>query len=321
MVIDRPMRVTFESLGWTEDVRLLASTEGRPGRGKSIPAKVRFRLPDDVAQGDPLWYGARLSYQWTGSPGKSETPEDYADRAELVATWNGYGFHLTPMTPLTDLDGGFQWAVVDLVNGGSHGYETTPTFVAASTNFAMYKAVRGGWNGVSIYLDHGDASNKDMEALIKKESEIIATSWRRAYIEGDAWAKVNDDGIHLRVEGENVGWGAPELTVRAMIFREDGSSQFESWHRGPLGPLAPGQFREALPHDNDSPVVGIGIKLDWGSGSRTFRAWPPEPGQPWYTRSLFRSTIGGMIALVVVWIGAPMLYQALRQSRRQRRSS
>ena len=69
-VIDSPMRVSFESLGWTEGVLVSAD---------SGPAEVRFLLPDSPVQGDPLWYGARLSYEWTGNPGNPGHDDDGGD--------------------------------------------------------------------------------------------------------------------------------------------------------------------------------------------------------------------------------------------------
>ncbi len=213
-VIDRPTRVSFESLGWTEDVLITAHSE---------PARVRFMLPDGPVQGEPLWYGARLSYEWTGSPGEAGHAGRVGDYAMLTGEWNGYGFYQLVITPLTDLDVGYKWSMVDMVNGGSHGYETGPTFAAASTNFAMYDAVQPRWNEIAIWPYVLDASNKGIGILVKKKSEIISTSWRRASFNAEARAEVDDEAIHVQLEGENQGWGASDLTIKAMVFREDGS--------------------------------------------------------------------------------------------------
>ena len=49
--------VSFESLGWDGDALLT---------GDGTSPVVSFRLPDGAVQGDPLWYGIELHYQWTG---------------------------------------------------------------------------------------------------------------------------------------------------------------------------------------------------------------------------------------------------------------
>ena len=312
-VIDGPGRFSFESLGWTEDALITSNSNN---------AQVRFVLPDGVVQGDPLWYGARIAYEWTGSPGAAGSGGKLGDRADLMGLWNGYGFYGLGLKPLSDLDGGYKWTMVDMVNGGIHGYEITPTFAAASTNFAMYKAVRPGWNQVSMHSVFSDASDRDMNAIedfkviVKKDSEIVVTSWRRPSFEGKAVAEVEDDAIRLKVEGENQGWGSPGLTVRAEIFREDGSIGTHSWNQGPLEPLGAVKFEQTIPNEHESPVVSVVTWLDWGSGQRPYLAWPEESGPSWYTHGIFRSAIGAMIALVVVWVGGPMLFRAVREARR-----
>ena len=308
-VIDSPGRVSFESLGWTEDVVLTRDLQ---------TAKVRFRLPDDVTQSEPLWYGVRLAYEWTGNPGVAASAGQGGDYSKLIGEWNGYGFYQLKLKPLADLDGGYKWSMVDMVNGSSHGYETGPTFTAASTNFAMYKAVTPGWNEVSIYPFLFDASNKDVRVIVKKESEIVATSWGPPSFEGNAGAELKDEAIHLWFSGENQGWGALGLEVQATVFREDGSIHPRFWDLGPLQPLGSVGFQQTIPNKHGSPVVSVVVELDWGSGSQPYLAWPKEPEPPWYTRAVFRSAIGAMIALVVVWVGGPMLFRAAREARRGR---
>ena len=308
-VIDRPGRVSFESLGWTEDALLTSDSQ---------TAKVRFRLPDDAVQAEPLWYGVRLAYEWTVNPGVAASAGQGGDYSKLIGEWNGYGFYQLKLKPLADLDGGYKWSMVDMVNGSSHGYETSPTFTAASTNFAMYKAVTPGWNEVSIYPFLFDASNKDVRIIVKKESEIVATSWGPPSFEGNAGAELKDGAIHLWFSGENQGWGAPGLEVQATVFREDGSIHPHSWDLGPLQPLGSVGFQQTIPNKHESPVLSVFMELDWGSGRQPFLAWPKEPEPPWYTRAVFRSAIGAMIALVVVWVGGPMLFRAVREARRAR---
>ena len=215
-----------------------------------------------------------------------------------------------------DLDGGYKWSMVDLVNGGSHGYETSPTFAAASTNFAMYKAVQPGWNEVSITPFLFDAGNKDIKVIVKKESEIVVTSWKRPSFEGEVVAKVKDDAIELHLEGENQGWGAPRLVVNAVVFRESGIRRVHTWDLGPLEPLGSVNLERSILNEHESPVVSVVMELDWGSGRQAYLAWPEESESPWYTRGVFRSSIGAMIALVVLWVTGPMLFEAAREARR-----
>lgn len=115
--------------------------------------------------------------------------------------------------------------------GGSYGYETSPVFRAASSNFATYRAVQGGWNELSLTLDLLDASNKDIQVLVKKESEIIATSWQPAFIEAKARAEIDGEVIRLKVDGRNSGWHTSSLEIQAMMFYKDGSRKSPSWNR------------------------------------------------------------------------------------------
>ncbi len=236
----------------------------------------------------------------------------------LIGEWNGHGFYQLSLKPVTDLEDGYKWSTVDMINGGSHGYETSPVFAGASTNFAMYEAIQPGWNEVSIFPYLMDASNNDIVVLVKKESEIIATSWRRAFFEVETDAEVGPDTIDLRIEGENLGWGVPGLSIRAIVFREDGSRRVHNWSLGTLEPLGSIEFIRSVPNDAGAPVLSVIVELNWESGRQVFQAWPKETEPPWYTWPVFRSSVGSMIALVVVWVGAPMLFQAWRDTRRSR---
>ena len=64
--IDTPGAVSFADLGWTDDVVV---------KGDSPSATVDVILPEDVEQGNPLWYGVRLDFEISGTPG---LPEDAA---------------------------------------------------------------------------------------------------------------------------------------------------------------------------------------------------------------------------------------------------
>ena len=159
--LEVPGKATFAQLGWEEDVVVT---------GNSDPAAVRFRLPDNASQGDSIWYGVHLELEWIGNPGE---PGDYGF---LRGNWNGRSFYQFKMKRLGDHDAGFKWSTVDLINGGSHGYELSDTFRSASTNIAQFRSIQGGLNEVTVSLNLAGASNKEIKAVVKKESEIIATS-------------------------------------------------------------------------------------------------------------------------------------------------
>ena len=120
------------------------------------------------------------------------------------------------------------------------------------------------------------------------------------------------------MDGENRGWAASQLEVRARVFHEDGSQQLHRWERGSVEALASFEFDETFLLDEsvtDSPVYSIVAELDWGSGRNILQAWPPVPGTPFHSHGAFRSGIGAMIALVALWVGAPILVRAVRQAR------
>ena len=302
-VITGEGKYPFRYLGWSNDILVTSD---------SAPATVQFRLPEDARQGEPYLYGVRLEYEWQGNPG------EVGDITYLRGRWNGLGFYLLELKRLTDLDEGFQWSMADLVNGNSQGYETSPNFRAGSTNIAQTRAVQPGLNEVSISLGLLDASNKDIQVLVKKESEIIVTSLQPTYIDAKARAEIEASQVRLRLSGVNRGWAARSLEVRARVFHEDGSNQLHRWERGGVEALADFEFDERFALDEsvtDSPVYSVITELDWGTGRRALQAWPPVPGTPWYSHGAFRSGIGAMVALVVLWVGAPMLWQAVRQAR------
>ena len=265
-------------------------------------------MPDDARQGDPLWYGLRLNYQVLGNPG------EMGDWFNLIAEWNeGTVYSLVTERP-SELDEGFIWSMVDLVNGGSSGYETGPTFTAKSTNIASYRSIRVGWNEITVRLDLMDASNKDIQVLIKKESEILATAWNPASIEAQARAEIRDDTIDVSVRGKNNGWHAPHLTVRTLVFRQDGTRQVYISEKGLVEPLATVSFDEVVPNEGAFPIALILTELAWGTGNEVIQAWPLEPTPPWYSNLAFRAIYGSMIALVVIWVGTPALFRALRKT-------
>ena len=317
-----PGRFTFADLGWSDDVLLAAD---------SRKASVRFWIPGDDAVGSPdefvppptrptspgvpvpedaLWYGIRLSYEWRGAPA---APGGFG---QLTAEWNGHFLYSLDMRTPSDLVEGFTWAMADAIYGGSGGFEAGSRFVAASSNLAGpmgVQEVQEGWNELIINLSLREAGNNNIQVLIKKDSEVFATSWRPPFIaEATAKAKVEAESITLKAKGRNLGWGMPEHYAAAVVWREDGSQQDYSWELGELSPRASVEFEQTIPNEGDSPVYSIEVGLDYAP---PLQAWPPLPGEPWHSRFPVGSTAGLLVSIVVLWVGVPMLFRHFRQRR------
>lgn len=294
-------RVTFADLGWTEDAVVLADS----------PASVGFRLPDGSQQGTPVWYGVTLKFRWTG------TPSSVGDYALLNGDWNGKAVYQFKAKRLTDLDDGFSWSMADIVNGSSVGYEMSGSMIVSSTNFAQISAVSGGWNEVKLSLSLRNAGNDDVRVLISKESEIVATSWRPTYIEGHADAEVEDNVVDLSVKGRNVGWGASSLSVDALVWSGAHKDVF-TWDLGPLAPLGSFELHEKLILESGLEPRRVDVELDWGTGREFYLVWDASAqssGVSFLGRSVFRSTIGVMVSVVVLWIFVPVLVSSIGKAR------
>ncbi len=304
-MLEGPGYVTFESLGWTEDV-LVTADSGSP--------KVSFSLPEGAAQGEPLWYGVELSYEWLGNPGQ------FGDYAFLYGRWNGRAFYQLKVKRVSELDSGFHWSMVDLVNGASQGYETGDRFTAKSTNFVQIASVRPGLNEISFSLGLLDAGNRDVRVVVKKESRVVVTPLQPTRLDARAWAEVESGLVRLSLSGRNLGWGAHNLDVRARVFHEDGKQQVHSWQRGRLEDLAEFDIEETFRLDgsvSEAPVQAVMAELDWGVGQDILQAWPPPARPAFYSHEIFRSGIGAMVAMVAVvilWVGIPTLLRAARES-------
>lgn len=294
--------VTFETLGWTDDV-LITADSGSP--------KVSFRLPEGAAQGDPLWYGVELSYEWSGNPGQ------LGDYAFLYGRWNDRAFYQLKVKRVSELDSGFHWSMVDLVNGASQGYETGEWFAAKSTNFVQIASVQPGLNEISFSLGLLDAGNQNIQVLVKKESRVVVTPLQPARLDAQAQAAVEGDMVRLAVNGRNLGWSAHNLEVRARVFHEDSERQVHRWQLGRLDDLAEFNFEKAFRLDesvSENPVQVVMAELDWGTGQDILQAWPPPASPPFYSHPIFRSGIGAMITVVILWVGIPALLRAVRKA-------
>lgn len=304
-VLDKPGQLSFEELGWTDDVLLT---------GDSPSATVRVRLPEGVRQGEPLWYGVRLVYE-LGNPGEHDF------EGELFVGWNDRQFYTGRFGRRDDINKGFWWIAIERVHtphdsGG--GIELGEKIRLATSQFGLLWSLREGWNDVIVYLNFIPHDDKSVgQALIKKESQVIAVNWQPTDVQGEARTRIDDDGVRLDFRGRNLGRLAADFSIKAQVFREDGSHRAYDWPQGTLLTHSEVEFRETIAHEDDSPVNSIIMELDWGAGYRLLPAWPPEAGPSWYDRlpSPLRSGVGAMVALVVLWVGLPALWRQVRQAR------
>lgn len=302
-VLRVPGGASFADLGWSED-RVIA-----PGS----PAVVRFRLPENARQGDPIWYGLTLKFEWTGTPGS------VGDYAFLNGRWNEHAIYQFKVKRVTDLDDGFQWSMADAVNGSSLGYELGEIFRASSSNVAQIGAVTEGWNEVGLSLRLWDVGNDDIRVVISKESEIFATSWQPTSIDGGSEAKVHDNVIDLEFEGRNLGWAAPQLSATVLVWSGPDHDRF-TWDLGPLGPLGTFDLDEKLVLEPGREPHRIDVELDWGTGRDFYTVWEASgvsAGDRFIGHRAFRSTLGAMAAIVVLWLCVPLLVSAARRGRRR----
>ena len=300
-LIDGVGRTTFADLGWDKDMTVSAST----------PASVFFRLPEDVRQGDPLWYGVHLKFKWKGNPGQ------VGDYAFLYGRWNGKAVYQFKTKRVSDLDRGFRWAMADLVNGSSSGYEVGDTVSIASTNMAQTKAVSEGQNVLAFSVALGDASNKEASVLISKESEVVVTGWQPTNFEGAVEAQVEEGVVDIAVTGENTGWGAGTFTIKSVIWSGTSSVERE-WALGPLPPLGKVDFHGQSVIEERKKPHRVDVVLDWGSGRQGYVAWDStrKKSIPLLGNNIFRSVVGVGIAVAILWVLLPVLVRLIRQKRR-----
>ena len=202
-----------------------------------------------------------------------------------------------------------QLPVMDMVNGGNHGYETTDRARFSLTNIAQTKAIQNGQNRISMFLGLHDAVNKDISVTVKKESAVIATSWVPTYFKGSPHVDFRDELIYLRIEGENLGWKAHDAKISVLLHRENNPERLV-WDNLVLEPLTPFEFEATIPNPGGLPVPMEAV-LDWESGRQAIPIWPVEHTPSWYEQGVFRSTAGVLVAVAVLWVSIPILWKKL----------
>lgn len=301
-VIAGPGRTTFADLGWEHDAVISDGT----------PATVRFTLPDNASQGDPLWYGLHLKFNWQGNPG------EVGDYAFLYGRWNNKSVYQFQTMRISELDQGYEWSMSDMVNGNSEGYELGDSIQVTSTNIAQLKSISGGLNELTLSLSLGDASNKNITAIVSKESEIIASSWQPTFIDGEATAKVEDNVVDVKLDGKNLGWGTDSFMVTVRVWSGVFADSKE-WELGSLLPHANIDFEERLVLEQGREPHRVDVEVDWPGGRQFFIAWDPTNNPqaiPFLGSGIFRSVAGLMVAVAVLWIAAPALVAAIKERRR-----
>ena len=146
----------------------------------------------------------------------------------------------------------------------------------------------------------------------------MVTDMQPTYIQAEADAALNGKQVAVSVWGRNLGWATYHLEVQAQVFHEGGTHQTQRWPVGQLEGREEFNFSESFTLDDDisrAPVQQVLAQLHWGTGQQTLQAWPPPLRPPFYNHPVFRSGVGAMVAVVVLWVGVPAVLRALRHSR------
>ena len=122
--------------------------------------------------------------------------------------------------------------------------------------------------------------------------------------------------LDLAVDGQNVGWGAPNLTATVVAW----SGQQREMHVRDLGQLELlGQSRLQEQISLARNPNRVDVELDRGSGRQFYIVWDKaaKPPPPVLGNRFFRSSGGLMIAVAVLWVVVPMLVSQVRAGRRR----
>lgn len=300
VVSDTPGGISFAELGWDDD---------RMVYGNSAPATVSIDLPEETKQGDPLWYGIRLDFEISGSPGHA------GDDAYLTGTWNDRAMYFMPLESTDTFASGFEWVTHESLSGWHMGYEVSDEFPAASTSFAILDAVKGGTNTVSIRLD-AEEDIQNLQVKIKKESQLVAVRWKKTDIVGSGYADIDGDTVTVQFQAENVGETADDLRITVIVYRDDTSVKYQTSHIGVLAKGDSLNFSDTILLVPGAPVFSVDVDVEWNGGREYLRLWPESPLPPWYERvpRAFRSTAGALVAIVVLWLGIPALTRRIRNT-------
>ena len=165
---------------------------------------------------------------------------------------------------------------------------------------------------MTVSLGLTDASNKAINAIVSKKSEIIATTWQPTLFDGRSQVDFENESILLKIKGRNLGWKGHSLSVIVNAWRETGREALV-WDSMTLEPLAPFEFEAIIPNPGGASVP-LDATLDWEGGRKHIPIWPPAPEDPeWYARAPFLSTAGALLAVIVLWVGIPLLRRLISQ--------
>lgn len=285
---------TFRDLGWESSVVI---DESNPR------AHVDIELPAGVEQGEPDWYGVYLKYRWTGTPG----PEGIA---YLYVHWNGKTLYQLKIKRPHYLDSGFEWSMVDLIQGPTAGRERSDVLEAGSSNYATLDAIQGGENKIEIELDTSLATSTDISVEIMAESSVIAD------IRPDSKLRVTGspefaDGVfsaHLTVRNDG-----PDLPRMTAWLIASGGGTVNGSNPVRLDALPSGEsVAFDLRLDVTQEVNSVDLLIDSGATRQTTRVWPPETEALWRTLIPRPTTIGLVLAIAALWISAPITLSVFR---------
>ena len=113
-------------------------------------------------------------------------------------------------------------------------------------------------------------------------------------IDGYAEANVEDNVVDLVVRGKNQGWGAPNLSVKALVWSGTNEDEF-SWDMSSMEPLGYFELNERISLEQDRTPHRIDVELDWDTGRHFYTAWDSSVTAsriPIINHAVFRSTFG-----------------------------
>ncbi len=281
-------RYTFAELGWADD-QVLNNEDDRPS--------VTFRLPEGIRQGEPLWYGIRLAYEWKGEMNPGEF-------AFFYARWNGKALYQFKSQWEEWAPGnGQEWSMVDFIAGESRAYEVTGEVRAASSNVATIPGVgAGGETVLDFQIDETFAPTGRFQLRIKKESEVFVTRWQPPGFDADVSASLKDGKLTVHAAARNSGWETPSSSLGVMLVFPDGSRrELSGKDRGPVAPLGKLDIVERF--DLEQEPESVFALLSWGLGSDAYAvAMGEQGGWPDLDWLLIGGYWGALAAFIIAWV-------------------
>jgi hypothetical protein len=281
-------RYTFQQLGWESDRSLATSAD---------TASLAFELPQGIVQGDPMWYGLRLVWEWKGTPPSGTT-------AYFYARWNGKAVYQLKNTRRDWFTAdGSEWSMVDFVQGASVAFEITDSVAGSSSNLATRPAVgTGGPTVVGFQLDTARVPDGAFGLTISNQSEIFATRWQPPHFEAAATARVDRGDLVVELRGRNTGWQTPSSFLAADVTIDGGTNRVAGPDRGPIPALGDIHLTERFPVSGVPERVVVVLSWGDGLGSQPFAVAPPRDRSWAISPLIVGGYWTGLGAFVVAWV-------------------